>query len=576
MLLIHFLQRRAKVEVISTLFLLERTQRESTSGRRFDRLVNSIPLWLQCLAIILLTWLLCQPRYIQAKSIQRIAIVLDSSASMQVFHSELAESLPAEISRLQGNAAQIDLWLLESDPDQSRLYRGASVDELLAAAAVWQPSSGMISPDNTLRVARSLIGAEGALSYITDTPPAGTLPYHSSSLSIGRAIDNCGITGVSFEQRGENLIWKVLIRNYSNSTQSRSWKLEAGDAEGETHKITLAAGQLATIQGLFPNTHNRCRVSLNSDAFDLDDSIPLVRPEPKSLSIHSALPSSKNAPNKEKLARKLQASFPNIEITGQTSAADLILTSTSTTPERQHLIVMPRDKSKQRPHLSGAIVREQHPLMDGLNWQTLIARDTLSIGHQPADEVLLWQGKRAMIFLRTHPQSGKHALMFNFDIDQSNALKQPSTAVLLLRFCEMLRQNKMAPDSRMTETSEPIQLSHDLTQTADPLLFQSWQLDGSLRQQKEITPPIQAPKKPGFFTISQAEAPLLNSACYFADTREANFSDCTSAHQPASERASAIDRHTSEDHLWRLWALLSLLAVIGAWHYTASHPKQSN
>ncbi|MGB0775204.1 MAG: hypothetical protein ACPGUY_05125, partial [Akkermansiaceae bacterium] len=46
-MLIHFLQRRAKVETISTLFLLRQTQRESTSGRRFDRLVNSVPLWLQ-------------------------------------------------------------------------------------------------------------------------------------------------------------------------------------------------------------------------------------------------------------------------------------------------------------------------------------------------------------------------------------------------------------------------------------------------------------------------------------------------------------------------------------------------
>ncbi len=82
---IHFLQRRAQVIPSSTLFLLEKTQKESASGRKFDRLMNSIPLWLQLLIVLLITWLLVQPRFVKSNSTQRIAIVLDSSASMSVF-----------------------------------------------------------------------------------------------------------------------------------------------------------------------------------------------------------------------------------------------------------------------------------------------------------------------------------------------------------------------------------------------------------------------------------------------------------------------------------------------------------
>ena len=52
-ILIHFLQRQAKVLPVSTLFLLAHTQRESVSGRRFDRLTNSVPLWLQILMVLL-------------------------------------------------------------------------------------------------------------------------------------------------------------------------------------------------------------------------------------------------------------------------------------------------------------------------------------------------------------------------------------------------------------------------------------------------------------------------------------------------------------------------------------------
>ncbi|MEI7928904.1 MAG: BatA domain-containing protein [Verrucomicrobiales bacterium] len=90
---IHFLQRKSIVLHVSTLFLLEKTQRESASGRRFDRLMNSVPLWMQLLAILLLTWLLCEPRYQKPRSTQRIAVVLDSSASMAVFKDRMLEQL---------------------------------------------------------------------------------------------------------------------------------------------------------------------------------------------------------------------------------------------------------------------------------------------------------------------------------------------------------------------------------------------------------------------------------------------------------------------------------------------------
>ena len=79
-LAIHFLQRKAKELPVSTLFLLEHTRREAASGRRFERLIPSIPLWMQLLSVLLLAWFLAEPRYRKAGSIQRVAVVLDSSA----------------------------------------------------------------------------------------------------------------------------------------------------------------------------------------------------------------------------------------------------------------------------------------------------------------------------------------------------------------------------------------------------------------------------------------------------------------------------------------------------------------
>src|SRR5690349_20650245 len=78
-LAIHFLQRESRQVVTSTLFLLEQLAPESAQGRRWERLRNSVTLWLQILAVLLLTWLLVQPRWLRANSIQHVVIVLDSS-----------------------------------------------------------------------------------------------------------------------------------------------------------------------------------------------------------------------------------------------------------------------------------------------------------------------------------------------------------------------------------------------------------------------------------------------------------------------------------------------------------------
>lgn len=558
---------------VSTLFLLRQTQRESTSGRRFDRLVNSVPLWMQLLAILLLTWLLVQPRYVKAKSTQRIAIVLDSSASMRVFQNKIAPALEKEIPRLQGNAANVEVWILESDPAKPKIYQGSSPEKMMEALGKWTPSSGAIEPSNSLRVARSLVGAEGAVSYITDTPIEYALPYHASYVAIGENTPNCGITGVSFEQRDGNLIWKAVVRNYSDKPQQRTWHLETARGKSSSRDLLLDAGRLTTLQGAFPAGEKRCRLVLSEDAFALDDTLPLVRPAPKPLMVFSTL--GKESVN---LSDRMLKSFPNLREAPDNGAADLVITSTETTPSSSNLIVFPSDRASSPPYLRGNIVAPKHPLTEGLNWQTLLVRASVSLPHDAADDVLLWQGNRALVFLRTHPSSGRRALVFNFDIQKSNALKQPAAAVLLLRFCEQLRNEKIAPETRITETGEPLKLTRHRGEKAPPLTIETLALDGEVlktEQRPAATSLLSAPDTPGFFTISQGDETLFTSATYFADTREADFSNCAMDDLPASSLATAVDRHTRDDHLWRVWTCLILAAVLGAWFFTKSATKAS-
>ncbi len=195
------------------------------------------------------------------------------------------------------------------------------------------------------------------------------------------------------------------------------------------------------------------------------------------------------------------------------------------------------------------------------------------VKHTQSDEILLWQGNRPLIYLRTHTGSGKKALILNFDINKSNALKQPATAVLLLRFCEQLRKEKIAPETRITETSEPLELTRRTGEQAEPLIFTAIDLAGEAVEVQEIAPNISlisAPESPGFFNITQGKETLLTASSIFADTREADFSNCSVDDLPASTMATAVDRHTRDDHLWRVWVCLTLAAVLGAWLFTKS------
>jgi len=548
-------------------------QRESTSGRRFDRLVNSVPLWLQILSVLLATWLLVQPRYVKAKSTQRIAIVLDSSASMRVFKEKITPSLEQEITRLRGNAANVEIWILESDPSKPKIYQGTAPEKMMEALGKWTPSSGAIEPSNSLRIARSLVSAEGAVCYITDTPIDDTLPYNASYISIGRNTENVGITGVSFEQRDGNLIWKAVVRNYSDTAQQRNWYLNTAKGKSSSRKLQLNAGRLTTLQGAFPADTQRCRLVLEEDSFTLDDSLPMVRPKPKPLMVFSTL-----AKKSVHLSDRMLKSFPNLQEAANRVATDLVITSTETTPSRSHLVVFPTDQAPTRPYLTGNIVTPKHKLTEGLNWQTLLVRQSISIPQDKADDVLLWQGNRALIFLRRHPASGNKALVFNFDIQKSNALKQPAAAVLLLRFCEQLRNEKMAPETRITETGEPLELTRLHGEKAPGLTINTLGLDGELLKTEQLpanSGALSAPDTPGFFTIAQGDETLITSATYFADTREADFSNCSLDDLPASTMATAVDRHTRDDHFWRVWVCLILTAILGAWFFTKSKNSSS-
>lgn len=570
-LAIHLLQRKAVQIPSSTLFLLERTHRDSMSGRRIERLVPSIPLWMQLLAVLLLTWLMVEPRFQRANSVQRIAIVLDSSASMSVFKTQAIDRLTDALGKLRGRATGMEITVLESVAGRPRVYAGSSIEDLRAALEKWQPRDGLVDPAQSLRLARSLVSGEGSVLYLTDTP-VDSLPFDARLLAVGEPVDNVGFTGVSFTREEGAWVWRALVRNYGSKTVERTWSVYSAESSTQPQPFTLTPGALVTLQAAFPENADRVRVVLDADRFTLDDVLPLVRPSPKPLQIFAA-----TSPAFEELMGRLLRSLDAATPTNDAATADLSLVAydpLDPAPPAGNAVVFVEDGTSAGAYLTGGIVAESHPLMEGLHWQSLLVRETLELERLPGDTVLLWQDQRPLIFLRE--KDHQRQLCFNFDPRLSNALQQSAFIVLLHRFAERLRDAKIAPFTAMLETGQPVSV------TAAPneaLQILQTDLEGQSLSNATLLPSSQTSfrippndlrAEPGYLTIRQNERELLHAAIHFADAREADLTGCASEERIDFQAVTDTRRHTEADPYWRFAVLGMLVALLIAWKCVAT------
>lgn len=576
-LAIHFLQRQSQVLTISTLFLLDQMRRESVSGRRFERLRSSVPLWLQLLAVLLLTFILVEPRWVQPDSVQRIAVVLDSSASMSTvtYRENLDRELRKELEDLSRIAVHTEYVVLDSQVAGQPIYNGTEIVELMAAIREWSPAGGDHDFGPALRVGRSLVGGDGLLVLATDHLRE-ELAYDARLLAIGEPKDNVGFAGLNIVEREDGeILWQAIVRNYADTPQTRSWFMQAGQQKTEDRSLTLEPLEVRSLQGRFPEAADAVVLRLQPDDFTFDDYLPAVKPDPKPFAIAKISP-----PVLDETFAQILESFDGLVTPSAENPPDLALIAydpLDPQPMPERAIVINHHRGVARSYLSGRIAAENHPLVAGLNWQGLISRQTPGIPRNDNDTVLVWQGERALVFLRT--TEGARQLCFNFDLATSNAPRLPAFIVLLHRFVDELRAQKVAAEAANFEINQPLQLSFAVgEQFADELTQTSTSI--SLTQATSSTESIpltragllRAPERPGFFEISQdgeegKPGTLLRAAAHFADTREGDLRKAASQSDLRGLDNKLVEQHTEQDANWPLWLVLLLAALLASWYF---------
>jgi hypothetical protein len=567
---IHFLQRRSRQLTVSTLFLLAQLQRESEGGNRFERLRPSIPLWLQLLAVLILTWLLVEPRWMEQNSVQQIAVVLDGSASMSVSRERIQKQLPEALKKMASATAHTEFYLLDSRRDSGHLYHGDSVDGLMEAATAWQPSGGMHDPGPALRLARSLAGREGTLIYVTDHE-VKDIPSAARLMAVGEPENNTGIAGLTTEETGGRTVWRAVLKNYSSSPQTREWWTTSGDTAGERHSVTLPPQGMQNVQSAFAGGVNEVTLHLSPDKFTTDDTAPLVRPLPAKLAL--LLPQDElTLPREQQLYTALFSSLPDVTLTADRAAADVIAAHYNpldpVLPDKPACIFV-RDPRPDAPVLTGTMIVEEHPLTANLNWHSLLAEDALSIPARTGDEVLVWQGDRPLLFLRGPAE--KRMLCFNFDLRKSNARRLPAFVIGIHRFLDDVRRRTVREEWRNVECGQRLNCPVDTAADALPVTL-SWKVSGEGKDGSVAVPAVQAglltaPDVPALLELKQGERLLLKAGAHFADVREADFSTAASRQNLEGVQSSLVQRHSRADGAWRLWMAALIAVLVASWYF---------
>jgi len=546
-LAIHCLQERARRLRVSTLFLLERVAPKSASGARFERLRNSLPLWLQLIAAALIAWLLAEPRWVRADSVQTIVVVLDSSASMSAFKDEAKTALNRTLGRWSQNAVKTQWQVLETDASKPTLYSGTQLDEALTSLDRWHPMKGTHSADDAFMIARSFVkDGHGIVIHVTDHKIE--VPSYIALIAVGVPKDNAGFSGIEVKLEQGRMKWRALVTNHGATTQSRTWWIEHKLASEPTKsKLDLQAGQSVAIQGELPSEIEQATLHLEGDLLPLDDQLPMQKPVERAVRIDARLGGESG-----ELLKKMIAALPGVVFT--TDQPDISLAEIGTeTGTDAILIDAPAPKDAKLD--AAMVVAETHALTRELNWMGLLTPKPSGMTLLDSDTPLLWKGDTALAFLRrTTTADGKvvQQLLLNWDLAQSNAHRWPALLILLQRHLEALRAGLDGERAGNYELNERIEL-----RTKSGLEMMMNQVSQAFVER--------APERVGFFEVKQGEQRLVRGASHFADAREANLRECSSADTTESRRTEAALRETEADPLKALWVLLVLGCLMGAW-----------
>jgi hypothetical protein len=357
----------------STLFLLEPLLPFSPTGTVWHRFKNSAVFWLQIAAALLATWVLVRPRWTQPGAWRRVTLVLDDSASMHAFREEVLRELPKTLAPLLRSPVHTEWSVVSVSNPAAPLYRGSEIHAVWKALLKWEP----LLPESDFRqVLTSAVLAKGqtpgAVIWVTDRA-SSSVPGGVQTLAFGHPLENCGwVGGRVWAERGKTY-WEALVGNWGTIAQQRDWWWQDAGGRSAAEKLILQPGEVLTLRGTFPDKVSRGEIRLSADAFDLDDTFPILQPRARSLRWGAQCSQAVTD-----FLKRVADTVPGMEFASQGNVnlwvgaeapVDSQIVDATSRPTQARL----RLPATELPAKAGAILAENHPLVAGGGWDVLQA-----------------------------------------------------------------------------------------------------------------------------------------------------------------------------------------------------------
>jgi hypothetical protein len=438
--IIHLLQRKYRPRRISTLFLLEHLQVDSWRGSRLRRLLSSRSLWLQSLALLFLVALAVHPQWRAPIQSARIAVVVDSSASMSAFQDRIPKELPGALLDWGLPLQNSEFALYASSLELGQLARGNSLESLWPDLRDLAFDGGAHDIQPSLDLAQQWVGSDGIVVFVGDQ--LREFPAKVLALGIGEVLDNVGFAGVQVEVQGDAWQISVMVRNFSPQAQTRQLRLE-GQLE---QTLQLQARELKTLTWTLASAQIWAQLTLTADAYPRDDHLTVVQPQTKILPVAVVSPGPAGTDFKAHFSQL----FPMV----RWDEAEGLLRVEQVDGQGPKLRVEDAEGPKSRVYhrivfYAGAhsvtptplaVVGTEHELVRGLSWAPLgLSISQLGeLQRLDSDEVLLWYQQEPLALLRHVVRSrSSPCLELHVNIKYADTLwQQPAFVLLLHRFVQ--------------------------------------------------------------------------------------------------------------------------------------------
>jgi Ca-activated chloride channel family protein len=297
-ILLHALSIRWRATPVSSLVFWNEVLKDRKSSMRLRRLLTSLVLLLQCLAVVTLAVAMARPMIsgLGGGARSDVVLVLDATASMQVREGartrfDIARERGLELAAGLQGGARMAVVLAEKSPRLLSAFTGdkGTLRRLLAVAAATDEPGDVadsvvlaLSLRDPRRGGQIVLETDGAFDQLRGVDL--TVPWIRVDV-VGSARDNVGITRMSFRRTpgggpspggtsvGAAYELFLAVKNSGRSPVSVPVTVRAAGREVINRTLSLGAGQGSTVSAPWTGpVTGRVEAELQTgDPFPLDD-----------------------------------------------------------------------------------------------------------------------------------------------------------------------------------------------------------------------------------------------------------------------------------------------------------------